>query len=262
MGYTASSTNSKDKVALVLQADLDYFKGEMTGFSELIDEMIENSGGMDPEEYTAGQEFSERDIIRVHLENLKEDYNCIEKGICNTVIGGDSVFGGTPAMGTLGSTSIFSSDFKDGEHTPGIARIMVSALPLPMVQYHGNKMANEELSYKNKLLKNGYNVETERNTKLEFLKRAAKLRPLTSQCIAVAGDKELFSLGEQPDVKVYVNDTLDINGDRGRIDSMDANLEMYEKGIKNGWPISDLETLGRLEFLSRRTEAWENSMDE
>ena len=256
-GYVVTPTNAMGKAKFVAQADIDYIKGELTGFTELVDEMIENSGGMDPEDYEPGQEFSESDLKRVNLENLKEDLRSFETGISNTMLGGDSVFCGTPAMGIYGSTPALSYDLKEAEHTPEIARVMMSALPLPMVQYHGNKMADTEFSYRNNLRKNGYSAETERNTKIEFLKRAAKLRPLTSQCIAVAEDEEFFSLGEQPDVKVYVNGTDDISGDRGRVTSMDANLEMYEKGIKNGWPLSDLETLGRLEFLSRRTEVWE-----
>ncbi len=36
MGYTVSPANSSDKVVLVAQSDIEYIKGEMTGFSELI----------------------------------------------------------------------------------------------------------------------------------------------------------------------------------------------------------------------------------
>ena len=50
-GYVVTSTNAMGKAKFVAQADIDYIKGELTGFTELVDEVIENSGGMDPEDY-------------------------------------------------------------------------------------------------------------------------------------------------------------------------------------------------------------------
>ena len=87
-GYVVTPTNAMGKTKLVAQADIDCIKGELTGFTELVDEMIENSGGVDPEDYEPGQEFSESDLKRVNLENLKEDLRSFETGISNTMLGG------------------------------------------------------------------------------------------------------------------------------------------------------------------------------
>ena len=255
--YVDGPTGLKTSIMPLRESEVEIFNQKISASSAEVDRILSQYDGINPDDYVAGKELSIEDISKLEISNYKYEMDMLlNKGVSTTTMMAESIFIGYPGRGVLGSSPDFLNESGDTPYTPEQGRILFSALPTIVLEYQANRMADIQISHKEKLEKN-YSPQAEREAKLAYLRQAAKLKPITSQCIMVVEDKDMFGLGTSDTSKAYTNGTDDIIGPRSSIRAMDGHLEMIDAGIRRGWTVNDLDTLGRLEYYSRRTESLE-----
>ncbi len=260
--FTAGPTNTFDKYMPMRESDVEVFQRVFDPFYGELDALSSELDGFNPDEYVPGQDLTIDDMVKLEVMNVQYQLKMLKEGIAPAMLRPLSSFSCFNGTGTLGTSPQLGSDEENARYTPEQGRIMLNAMPVVLLENQANKMCDIQLSYQENLKKNGYDPEAERKAKLDYLKQAAKMKPVTTQCMMVARDKEFFGLGEERGSHVFTNGTVDISGDRSVIEVMDGNLEMYDTGIRRGWPLSDLDALGKLEYFSRRIEVFEKSHKE
>ena len=241
------------------RGDLDALNMEIANLTNDIGSLNAQFGGINPDTYRPGQELSIDDLARVQLANVGYQLKSISEGVSPDMSYPEFSFGNFKGTKILGTSPRLAGNTGDEGYTPEQGRIMMSAMPTVMLEYHANKMRDIQMNYMREVREKGYSRDREIQAKTDMLRQAAVMKRITSQCMMVAEDKEFFGMGEKDGSKVFTAGTDKILGEAGVVNALDANLDMFAAALKTGWPLSDADALGSMAFYARSLKKLEKA---
>ena len=160
------------------------------------------------------------------------------------------LFGDFKAEDFLGKAPDLSGQSQDTAYTSEQGSVMLDVIPATALEQQAKRLKNIQLAYAKEVSSKGFDLRREQQAKTDILLQIAEMKKLTSQSLMVAGDDELFSMGDKNGMNIFVGGKEKILADGSTARAMDAKLDMVDAAIRKGWPMSDLDALGNMAALA------------
>ena len=160
------------------------------------------------------------------------------------------LFGDFKAEDFLGKAPDLSGQSQDTAYTSEQGSVMLDVIPATALEQQAKRLKNIQLAYAKEVSSKGFDLRREQQAKTDILLQIAEMKKLTSQSLMVAGDDELFSLGDKNGMNIFAGGKEKILADGSTARAMDAKLDMVDAAIRKGWPMSDLDALGNMAALA------------